>query len=197
MSILSCLSKIHFEEAINRDFNGLVRNWIMRLVFVRRRHLVDADQLANDVLNDFIEQLNNRMDDAVLVRENSIRLCRTITRCHVNNALVFVDRKKRKAECVEIGTTLDVTEHSNYGPESIAINRETRQLILAVLGSQLRQVVVFKLSGWDNCEIAIETNISIRAIERMLKKVEPKLTAIILNTNQPKSQIQAIHNNDA
>ena len=50
--VLSFLSKVQFEDAINNDFIGLVRYWILRFVFVRQRHLIDVDQLSNDVLND-------------------------------------------------------------------------------------------------------------------------------------------------
>lgn len=190
--VLSFLSKVQYEDAINNDFIGLVRYWILRLVFVRQRHLIDVDQLSNDVLNDLIKQINNRTDNAVLVRENSIRLCRAITKCHVCNALVFLDRQKRKADCEDIATNSDVADHFEYGPESIAIHKEIRRLILDGLSSQLRRVVEFKLLGWCNSEVANEMSLSIRAIERMLKKIEPTMTTLILNGSHktPNSKLQ-------
>jgi DNA-directed RNA polymerase specialized sigma24 family protein len=173
-----------WEDAIFSSFFSLVQSWIRSLVSSKTAQSLDGEQLAIDVLNDLINRVRTRMEFGNVDQTEMMRLCRTITKCHVINAINHVGRRKR-IKCEgggRIATSFEAPDRSiACSPEFVAEFNDFLDVIFATLEPALKRVVEFKCDNWTNREIATELGVSIRAVERMFKKIEAAVQRLIVD----------------
>lgn len=91
-----------FENAFFNSNIRLVQRWIPQLLSQEAQASIDAEQLANDIVEELIRRLTNQSNEEKILREETIRFCRQITKSQCINAVNHINCQKRASHREDI-----------------------------------------------------------------------------------------------
>lgn len=164
----------------NRYFEDLVRHARWKLRGCRRR-LADEEDVASKALEEFFRAARRGRYPNLSGRASLWRLLLRITACRAADLQrqIWRETQKLKGESAihnrraERGRkVLDEVLGNAPSPEVVAASTEKCRKLLELLGdSSLREIVVAKLEGYKNEEIARRLRCGLSTVERKLKLI--------------------------
>ncbi len=91
-----------FANALFESHLRLVQRWIPQLLSQEVLESIDAEQLASDIVEELIRRFAKHANADEILREETIRLCRQITKSQCINAVNHIHCQKRASHREDI-----------------------------------------------------------------------------------------------
>ncbi|MCC6418851.1 MAG: sigma-70 family RNA polymerase sigma factor [Gemmataceae bacterium] len=187
-SVTRLIDQLHTGDAAAREeaAAALWQRYCERLVQLARRHLdqrVRRREDENDVLQSMYKSFCLRIQEGRLRVDSRDGLWRLLVRMTINKARHAWTRHTRAARDVgreqAAGAAADLSlEHAEAlgpGPDEAAeLTEGLERLLRALADPRLCQIVLWKLEGYTNEEIAAQLGCVVRTVERKLHLIRRK-----------------------
>ncbi len=138
-------------DKLAAQFTGLIKSWLKRMVCRGVASSIDEEQLASTILLDLIRYIR-KSKEYRLQHADLVRICRTITKRRVSNAVVFA-RRRNLVLPAQNDPPLDLNELSNFGTQLPPEYQVELDDFIGVLKESLdaknREIVEFKRFRMD------------------------------------------------
>jgi DNA-directed RNA polymerase specialized sigma24 family protein len=166
------------EDLWNRYFNQLVR-FVNSRLDTRYRTVFDAEDIAISAVHSFCIAATNKRYSSLADDSAVWRVLVSIAIYKLLHFVRNVDRLKRGGHyrrggrCSADNSCLlgQITSREPSPESTVACMEQFEFLIKLLDDKKLEQLVVWKMEGYTNCDIAIKLNKSTRTIERKVKLV--------------------------
>lgn len=180
------------------DENGANRLWeryferlcayVESKIFRRHRRLIEADEIASNAFVALFDGIKHNRFDRVRNRDELWQMLTLIAARKSINERRRLDRDRRGGGKVRggsafgpggINSVVDFLQRDLSPDRCAELQELSSQLLEALPNDDFRQVVIYRMAGYSNREIAEMMECVERTIERRLNQVRQKWTEII------------------